>query len=109
MPPTVRALALALPQAVEADHHGFPSFRVGGRIFATLPDATHLHLMLPEPEIHAQAAAHADCCELYWWGQRVGALRVDLDRADAALIAGLLTAAWRAKAPKRLAAAHPGA
>ena len=31
-----RALALSLPEAVEQDHHGRPSFRVGGRIFATL-------------------------------------------------------------------------
>ena len=32
-------LALALPGAVEADHHGRPSFRVGGKIFATLWNA----------------------------------------------------------------------
>ena len=31
-----RAIALALPEAVEQDHHGRPSFRVAGRIFATL-------------------------------------------------------------------------
>ena len=30
-----RRLALALPDAVEEDHHGRPSFRVGGKIFAT--------------------------------------------------------------------------
>jgi hypothetical protein len=33
---TVRELALALPQAEEHDHHGRPSFRVTGKIFATL-------------------------------------------------------------------------
>jgi hypothetical protein len=31
-----RRLALALPEAVEQDHHGRPSFRVAGKIFATL-------------------------------------------------------------------------
>jgi hypothetical protein len=31
-----RFLALSLPEAVELDHHGRPSFRVGGKIFATL-------------------------------------------------------------------------
>ncbi|HZJ69955.1 MAG TPA: hypothetical protein VFF36_03425, partial [Planctomycetota bacterium] len=29
-PQVVRRLALALPATVEADHHGFPSFRVAG-------------------------------------------------------------------------------
>ena len=32
----IRTWALALPESVEADHHGFPSFRVGGKIFCTL-------------------------------------------------------------------------
>ena len=36
---TARALALALPGALERDHHGRASFRVGGAIFATLWDA----------------------------------------------------------------------
>jgi len=30
-----RELALALPESVEHDHHGRPSFRVAGKIFAT--------------------------------------------------------------------------
>jgi len=32
-----RTLALALPETVEQDHHGIPSFRVRGKIFATAP------------------------------------------------------------------------
>ena len=35
-PQTVRRLSLALPEAVEADHHGMASFRVAGKIFCTL-------------------------------------------------------------------------
>jgi hypothetical protein len=46
-----RRLALALPGAVEADHHGRPSFRVAGKIFATLRDDNHLNVMLDEPGI----------------------------------------------------------
>ena len=42
----VRDLALALPEAAEADHWGNPSFRVRGRIFATVPDAEHLNVMI---------------------------------------------------------------
>jgi hypothetical protein len=33
---TARQLALALPGAIEQDHHGRPSFRANSRIFATL-------------------------------------------------------------------------
>jgi hypothetical protein len=32
----IRAMALALPGAVEADHHGSPSFRRAEKIFCTL-------------------------------------------------------------------------
>jgi hypothetical protein len=35
----VRSLALALPETVEQDHFGNPSFRVRGKIFATVPTA----------------------------------------------------------------------
>ena len=43
----VRRLALALPEAIEADHHGFPSFRVRGKIFCTLrPDTARLMVKL---------------------------------------------------------------
>ena len=31
-----RSLALGLPETIEQDHHGRPSFRVAGKIFATL-------------------------------------------------------------------------
>ena len=47
----IRRLALALPEVVEQDHHGRPSFRVDGRILATLWDETHLNVMLDEPGI----------------------------------------------------------
>ena len=45
-----RRLALGLPDVVERDHHGFPSFRTGsrGRIFATLPTEEVLRVMLDE-------------------------------------------------------------
>jgi hypothetical protein len=60
----VRALALSLPQTVETDHHGRPSFRVAGKIFATLWSADQLNLMLDEAASAPQskpgptAAAH---------------------------------------------------
>lgn len=94
----VRALALGLPDAVEQDHHGFPSFRVGGKIFATLPDEGHLNVMLEEADIRAELEAHGDCCEPQMWGKRLAALRVDLDAADAERVGNWLTDAWERRA-----------
>ena len=97
-PARVRAWALALPGAVEKDHHGFPSFRVAGRIFATLPDEGHLNVMLEEAGIRAGLEAHGDCCEAQLWGARLAALRVDLSAADAARVQDWLADAWDRRA-----------
>jgi len=106
-PGAVRRMSLALPEAVEADHHGFSSFRVAGRIFATLPDDEHLHVMLGEDEARRAAAASRACEELYW-GRRLAGVRVTLAAADGRSIEALLRSAWSGKAPRRLARpSHP--
>lgn len=96
------ALALALPEAAEADHHGRPSFRVSGKIFATLPDPTHMNVMLDEPGIRTAVHEHPEVCAERWWGKRLAAVQVDLERADAGLLSELLADAWEGKAPARL-------
>lgn len=98
----LRRLALALPETVEQDHHGRPSFRVGGRIFATLWDPDHANLMLDEPGILTCVQAHPEACAELWWGRRLAAVQVDLRAADEQLLAELLSDAWESKAPKRL-------
>jgi hypothetical protein len=40
-----RRLALALPETVEQGHHGRPSFRVAGKIFATIWDEPTMNVM----------------------------------------------------------------
>jgi len=98
----VRTLALALTEATEQDHHGRPSFRVAGRIFATLWDAEHLNVMLDEPGIHTAVATRGDCCADVYWGKRLAAVRVALPAADPGLVSELLADAWEGKAPARL-------
>jgi SAM-dependent methyltransferase len=98
----VRQLALALPEVVEQDHHGRPSFRVAGRILATLWDQEHMNVMLDQAGIRTAAQARSDACEELWWGNRLRAARVDLGLADEQLIRELLADAWEHKAPKRL-------
>jgi hypothetical protein len=92
-----RRIALALPGAVEQDHHGRPSFRVDGRIFATLWDEQHMNVMLDEPGIRTAIEAQPEICAEVWWGKRLAAVRVDLDAASEALAEELLEDAWEGK------------
>ena len=102
----IRQLARALPGVVEQDHHGRPSFRVGGRIFATLWDRGHMNVMLDEPGIRTVVQGNPGACQEFWWGKRLGAVQVDLARADEALARELLADAWEQKAPRRLLTAR---
>jgi hypothetical protein len=97
-----RELALSLPEAVEQDHHGFPSFRVGGKIFATLRDEGSMNVMLDEAGIRTAIEEEPETCAEVWWGKKLAAVRVDLARGDRELLADLLEDAWEGKAPKRL-------
>jgi hypothetical protein len=92
-----RSLALGLPDTVEQDHHGRPSFRVTKRIFATLWDEEHMNVMLDEPGIRTAVAHHPEVCQEVWWGKRLAAARVDLRLVDRALLRELLTDAWEGR------------
>jgi hypothetical protein len=94
-----RRLALALPEAAEQDHHGRPSFRVGGRIFATLWDDEHMNVMVDEGAILTAVQSWPDACAEVRWGKRLAAVRVDLRLADAEVLSELLADAWERKAP----------
>jgi hypothetical protein len=85
-----RQLALALPGAVEQDHHGRPSFRVDGKIFATLWDERTMNVMIDHDAILTAVQARPDACAERWWGKRLAAVSVSLDHADAELLAELL-------------------
>jgi hypothetical protein len=104
---TVRRLALALPEVTEEPHFHYSSFRVKGKIFATVPpEATHLHVFVGEPELEILPAAHPEAYERLFWGKKVAGLRVRLAGATPRDVGNLLKAAWLRKAPKKLANAH---
>jgi hypothetical protein len=98
-----RRLALSLPETIEQDHHGIPSFRVAKKIFATVPDDTHLHVMVGPDEVDMAVNAAPRAVEELWWGKRLAGVRVNLASADLDLLTVLLNEAWRRKAPRRLA------
>jgi hypothetical protein len=97
-----RKIALALPEAVEQDHFGRPSFRVRGRIFATLPDSEHLNVMIDAFDVDGVVRKYPDACEELWWGKKLSGVRVKLHAATPELIGELMAAAWRRKAPRSL-------
>jgi len=98
-----RALALALPEASEQDHHGMASFRIRGRIFATVPDDAHLRIMVDDRAIHWAVTDHPSACQEFYWGKRLACVVVDLARATPELVDELLVEAWARKAPQKLA------
>ncbi len=102
-----RSLALGLPEAVELDHHGRPSFRVAGKIFATLWDQDHMNVMLDEDGILTAVQSEPEACAEFRWGKRLRAVSVNLRRASADVVADLLTDAWESKAPRRLTKDRP--
>jgi len=98
-----RSLARALPGVTEEDHHGMGSFRVDGKIFATVPDVDHIRIMVDEGEIRAAVAENPDACEELYWGRKLACVVVALQPASANLLRELLTEAWLRKAPRSLA------
>jgi hypothetical protein len=102
---SARAFALSLPGSTEEPHFDMSSFRVRGKIFATVPpDDEHLHVFVDEGEVHAAVAEDPAAFEPLLWGQRLRGLRVRIAAAPNHRIAELLEESWRRRAPPRLAA-----
>jgi hypothetical protein len=93
-----RRLALALPDAVEQDHHGCPSFRVEGKIFATIWDEETMNVMLDAAGIRTAVAPHPDWCVERYWGKRLAAVAVNLPTAPEGELGQLLADAREGKA-----------
>lgn len=100
-----RRIALALPEAAEAPHFDYTSFRVRGRIFATAPpDGLHLHVFVDDDERERALELYPEFVEKLWWGKKVLGLRVSLGKAPTAVVKRFLANAWKKKAPKALVA-----
>lgn len=103
----VRKIALSLPETTEEPHFNYSSFRVGGKIFATVPpEGEHLHVFVGEEQREQALALEPASIEKLHWGKRVVGLRLTLGKARPAVVQKLLSQAWSAKASKRLAAAR---
>jgi hypothetical protein len=100
---TVRRFALSLPDATEEPHFHYTSFRIKGKIFATMPPSNDLlHVFAPEEDREVAIAAYPASCESLHWGKRVVGVKVNLKRADPTMVEDLLRAAYDSKArPKK--------
>jgi hypothetical protein len=105
----VRRLALALPEAHEEPHFDMPSFRIRGKIFATLPPmGDRVNVFIDPDQIEAAVGVGGGRVHELRWGKRHTGVWIEFDSADLDLVAELLYDAWRRRAPKRLSAAFEG-
>ena len=98
-----RDYALSLPDANEEPHFEVNSFRVRGKIFATVPpEETHLHVFVDEQRRELATSMYPEFCEKLWWGKKVVGVRVRLSQANSDEVKDLLRYSWELKAPKNL-------
>jgi hypothetical protein len=111
---TVRRLALALPEAVDASTVSRLAFEIEGRGFAWTyhqrvaankprvprPDVLAIRCDLPRKEMLIEAAPDVFFDDDHYRG--FPAVLTRLAEVDEAELAALLAAAWRLQAPKRL-------
>src|ERR1700728_2213763 len=98
---TARQFALSLPESCEADHHGSPSFRVRGKIFAELSeDETEAIVKLPQPVQFALVASDPETFVIEpHWG-RCGWTRMQLSGTAPETLKDLIAQSWRLVAPR---------
>lgn len=101
----IRAVALSLPEAEEQPHFDRASFRVRGKIFATLPppkDGREL-VVLKLPVLVRESLQQTDADAIVSLGawDKGGWTQLDIGRIDGDKLADLIRLAWRGVAPKR--------
>ncbi|MCF3119804.1 hypothetical protein IPZ68_08790 [Streptomyces arenae] len=99
----LRKAALALPEAEEGTHFGMAAFTVRGKGFASVTKDGYVQLRLPHEGTEAAVAAHPGGERLARGGTPIG-FRVPLAEINGKDLNALVRAAWRERAPKRLAA-----
>lgn len=99
-------IALGMPGARESAHFGKRDFRVGEKVFMTLPEAGRAVLKFtPDQQALVLETDPGLCAPVPGgWGSK-GWTSLYFDGADAARVRELIDTAWRNVAPKKLVAA----
>lgn len=90
-----RALALALPGAVEGAHMGHADFRANGRVFASLDaeESAGVAIVTPSQQRKLRQASPAFTAAAGAWG-KAGATKIALADVYADMAAAALSMAW---------------
>lgn len=109
-PDDIRRLALALPEAHEEPHFDSTSFRVKGKIFATLDpafnDGSFVLKLDPEDQHNLVEGRPGVVAPIDGYWGRSGWTRVYARDLEVEELADFLRTAWFKVAPKRLAKAY---
>ena len=105
----VRRVALSLPDTTEKIAWSMPTFRVAGKMFATLPeDETSMAVRCPKEERDELVLSEPDKfwiadheAQFAWVRVRLAALEDETELRD------ILADSWRQAAPSRLLDAYP--
>lgn len=106
-PAKLRAVALALPRALERPHFDWASFRVDapkGKIFCTLPphhEFSNVFLTPEEQRLLCEAEPDIFFPVPNKWGEK-GATSIRLKACDAVTLRSALVMSWRHAAPAKL-------
>ncbi|NEA99378.1 MmcQ/YjbR family DNA-binding protein [Streptomyces sp. SID13726] len=106
----VRRIALSLPDTTEKIAWSMPTFRVAGKMFATMPeDETSIAVRCPKEERDELVLAEPDKfwiadheAQFAWVRARLTAIDDESELRD------ILADSWRQAAPTRLLEAYPG-
>ena len=99
----IRRFALSLPEVTEEPHFQYTSFRVRGKIFATVPpQANFLHVFVGDREREIALALEPGFIDKLLWGGKVVGLRVDLSVVSPKVAKDLVMQAGESRAPKSL-------
>lgn len=98
----IRAMIDEMGECTEEPHHHLISFRIKGKIFATMPqDFSFLNLFVDEECRERTLGMHPESFEKLWWGKNVVGLKANPANADRKEIEMLLREACNYKASKK--------
>ena len=102
-----RTVALALPEVVEKETWGHPTFRFRNKMFASMAeDGSTASVKATKEEQSALLAAAPDTFFVPAYVGHHGWVGINLPRADPGELHDLIVEAWRLTAPKRVVKAY---